>query len=337
MSIVKNSKILITGSCGFIGSNLAKRLQDMGFFIYGLDNLAHPGSRIRLEELNKLPNFSFRETDIMNRKDVFDALDFSDPFSAVFHLAAQTAVTTSYDNRTLDFDTNALGSFHIIEAVKRYCPKAYCLYASTNKVYGTFYFDKPIGESQPAHPSTPYGVSKFVGDLYFSEYRNLGLGLKTCVFRQSCIYGPNQYGVEDQGWVAWFVICNLLKKPLTIYGDGKQIRDILYIDDLMDLYLASFFGGIQGNYPVGGGKYNAVNLLEMIALIENITGTYFKETKFADPRLGDQPYFVADNGWAPAAGLIWEPKTKIRDGLRKLIFWIDDNIDNIKGVLSDRK
>lgn len=336
MNIAKD-KILITGSCGFIGSNLAKRLLGMGYSIHGIDNLAHPGTKIRLKELNALADFHFIETDISSRHDIFSIFEKLGPLSAVFHFAAQTAVTTSYDDRVLDFDTNALGSFNIIEAVKKHSPKAYCLYTSTNKVYGNIFFDGPVGKNQPACPYTPYGVSKFVGDLYFGEYRNPEIGLKTCVFRQSCIYGPNQYGVEDQGWVAWFVICNLLKRPLTIYGDGKQTRDILYVDDLTDLYAESLRVNLQGSYPVGGGKDNAINLIDMMSMIESITGTYFKKIEFANPRLGDQPYFVADNEWTKEMGFIWKPKVKIKNGLKKLILWIDNNIDNIKEVLGERK
>ncbi|MHA1395740.1 MAG: NAD-dependent epimerase/dehydratase family protein [Promethearchaeota archaeon] len=335
--MAKKMKILITGSCGFIGSNLVKRLLDLDCSIYGIDNLIHLGSESRLKELNKLSEFHFIKADISNRNDIFNIFKNLGSFSSIFHLAAQTAVTTSYNDRILDFNTNALGSFNIIEAVKRYSPKAYCLYTSTNKVYGNICFNKPINKNQPTHPYTPYGISKFVGDLYFNEYRNPEIGLKTCILRQSCIYGPNQYGIEDQGWVAWFVICNLLQKQLTIYGDGKQIRDVLYIDDLMELYEKFFLMNIQGSYPVGGGEGNAIDLVDMLNMIESITGTYFKKIKFTDPRSGDQPYFVADNGWAKEMDFFWEPKVKIRDGLKRLILWVDDNIDNIKKVLDERK
>ncbi len=255
------------------------------------------------------------------------------PIDALFHFAAQVAVTTSYKDRYRDFLDNAAGSFHVVESIKRFSPEAYCLYASTNKVYGHLTVEHPVGLDYPLDPYTPYGVSKAVGELYFSEYGRGEIGLRTCSLRQSCIYGHHQFGVEDQGWVAWFAIANLFNLPITIYGDGRQIRDLLYIDDLVGLYIELWECGFTGVYPMGGGPGNIISLAECIDLIPRVTGKAFGEVRHAETRPGDQPYFVADLAWLEDTSLRWRPTTPITDGIERMVAWIRDHETPIREVL----
>lgn len=232
-------KAIVTGACGFIGTCLSLRLMEIGVEVVGIDNLSRPGSELNLGELVQHDLFSIKRVDLSHSARVHDVFSKIGEVDAVFHLAAQVAVTTSYVDRQRDFLDNAGASFNVIESVKRFTPGAYCLYASTNKVYGHIEVAEPVGLDKPLDPYTPYGVSKATGELYFREYGREEVGLKTCALRQSCIYGHHQFGVEDQGWVAWFAIANMLGFPITIYGDGRQVRDLLFVDDLVALYLES--------------------------------------------------------------------------------------------------
>ena len=218
----------------------------------------------------------------------------------------------------------------MVESIKRYSPDAYAVYSSTNKVFGHIVVEKPVGMERPLDPCTPYGVSKAVGEMYFTEYARQPIGLATCSFRQSCIYGHHQFGVEDQGWLAWFAIANLLGLPITIYGDGRQVRDLLYIEDLIDLYLEAWERRLTGVFPVGGGEKNAVSLMEGINLIKEVTGRDYAKIHRENERPGDQPYFVADLSWTPAQKLKWKPRTACRDGLEKMIAWINQNETSLR-------
>ncbi len=324
--------VLVTGAAGFIGTCLCNRLLDHGIPVVALDSLARRGSELNSMELASR-GLSVLRIDVTDLHSLADLFSQRGPFSAVFHLAAQVAVTTSYQNRRHDFNVNAVGSFNVIECVKRYCPDAYCLYASTNKVYGHIEVSTPIDSSMPLNPYTPYGVSKAVGDLYFSEYGRPEIGLTTCSLRQSCIYGHHQYGVEDQGWIAWFTIANLLNRGVTIYGDGKQVRDLLFVDDLIDLYLECFSRRLTGSFPVGGGVSNQISLRPALACISAKTGKEFVTVQQGEERPGDQPYFVADNSWASGRGIGWVPKIGIDEGLHRMTRWLTDNIKTIESVL----
>lgn len=327
------ARVIITGACGFIGSSLARALLSRGDEVIGIDNLARRGSEINADELGRIKGFRLLRIDITDFDAVGSAFRDTAPVDAFFHLAGQVAVTTSYQDRESDFQINAAGSFHVIEAVKRFSPEAYCLYASTNKVYGHVRAARPVGLDFPLDPYTPYGVSKAVGELYFSEFGREEIGLTTCSLRQSCIYGTRQYGVEDQGWVAWFVIANLLGLPVTIFGDGGQIRDLLYIDDLIELYLECWTKRLRGVWPVGGGPDRAISLRDGLAMIERASGRPFKLIRHEPVRPGDQPYFVADLSWRSGAGVTWSPRTTPEEGIAKMIEWTSDNEAAIRAIL----
>ncbi len=327
-------RAIITGACGFIGSCLTKSLLEDGVQVVGIDNLSRRGSEINALELTN-KNFTLHRMDLSQTPKVMQVFDEIGPVDAVFHLAGQVAVTTSYTDRQKDFFGNALASFNVIEAVKRYTPEAYCLYSSTNKVYGHLRVSQPVGVNHQLNPYTPYGVSKAVGDMYFTEYGRQELGLDTIALRQSCIYGHHQFGVEDQGWVAWFTIANALKRPVAIYGDGSQVRDLLYVDDLVRLYKACFKHRLTGAYPVGGGIHNALNLNDALDLIPQLTGQAFSKISHSNMRPGDQPYFVADLSWTCQQQLDWKPYTELVDGLCWMTEWIFNHRAVIQQVLGN--
>jgi CDP-paratose 2-epimerase len=327
-------KVLVTGACGFVGTCLTNALLCDGFQVIGVDNLSRRGSELNALELTG-KRFALHRVDLSQTPKVMQLFSEIGPVDAVFHLAAQVAVTTSYVDRQKDFFDNALASFNVIEAVKRYSPEAYCLYSSTNKVYGHLQVWQPVGSDYPLDPYTPYGVSKAVGDLYFNEYGRKELGLETCVLRQSCIYGHHQFGVEDQGWVAWFAIANILRRAITIYGDGTQVRDLLYVDDLVELYRKCFQQRLTGAYPVGGGTENAISLNDALDLIEEFTGQAFVHISHSTTRPGDQPYFVADLAWTCQTNLDWRPRTPLYQGMHKMIDWICEHRSAIQAVLGN--
>lgn len=326
-------KAIVTGACGFIGSALVSRLLHDGFDVVGIDNLSRRGSELNWAELSGKGLHLFR-VDISNTEKCEEVFRRCGPVDCVFHLAAQVAVTTSYINRRNDFLDNAVATFNVLECIKTHTPGAFCLYSSTNKVYGHIEVHTPVGLDFPLNPYTPYGVSKATGELYFTEFGRPELGLKTVSFRQSCIYGHHQYGVEDQGWVAWFAIANLLGVPLTIYGDGNQVRDLLFVDDLVNLYMVAMGQGLTGVYPVGGGTENALSIKEGIALIEQITGTRYSSISYADVRAGDQPYFVADLSWSKQACVDWGPSVGVTEGITRMVEWIGSHMADIKMVLA---
>ena len=260
----------------------------------------------------------------------------------VIHAAAQTAVTTSLIYPEPDFSTNALGTFYLLEGIRKAKVKPIIIYCSTNKVYGenvnrikvkeekTRYcfekrFKKGIPENFPIDlcEHTPYGCSKLAGDLYMQDYAHL-YGLKIGVFRMSCIYGPRQFGVEDQGWVAWFVIAGLLNQPITIYGDGKQVRDLLYVDDLIEGYDAFVKSNLKhAVFNIGGGPNNTISLLEFLDLLQKETGTRMK-ISFSDWRPSDQKVYIFDIAKVKD-GLNWQPKVSVSDGVKRLIKWAKEN------------
>ncbi len=256
---------------------------------------------------------------------------------AVLHLAGQVAVTTSVVDPRMDFEINALGTFNLLDAVRKSSPETIVLNASTNKVYGKLeqravvlrdgrwtLRDAPRGidESQPLDFHSPYGCSKGVADQYTVDFARI-YGLRTLTFRQSCIYGTRQMGVEDQGWVAWFAIAALLGREVVVYGDGRQVRDLLWVDDLVDLYeagIAAAERGAQGVFNVGGGPGNTLSLLELMEMLEEITGRPLAR-RFESWRSGDQRVFVSDSAKAERL-LGWRPKTSVREGIARLYAWV---------------
>jgi CDP-paratose 2-epimerase len=334
---------LITGGAGFIGSNYVSRLLSRGEKVTIFDNLSRPGSRLNLEWLREVygdSSFKLILSDIREANAIKEAARDAD---VILHLAAQVAVTTSVQKPREDFEINALGTFNALEAARASDRKPIFLYTSTNKVYGEMenipvveengrygYKDLPFGasEDQPLDFHSPYGCSKGTGDQYVRDYARI-YNLPTIVMRQSCIYGIRQFGVEDQGWVAWFVIAALTGRPITIYGDGKQVRDLLFIDDLLDAYDAAIQNPAKSAgqvFNLGGGLPNAVSVYqEFFPLLEKIIGKKVEVT-WGEWRPGDQKVFISDIRKAETV-LGWKPQVKVAEGIRRLIDWVNSNRD----------
>ncbi|MBA4803859.1 MAG: NAD-dependent epimerase/dehydratase family protein [Brevundimonas sp.] len=332
-----SGRVLITGGAGFIGSNLADRLAGMGCEVLVLDTLARPGVELNLKWLLLRHRARIRHltVDIRDIAGVAAALDGVD---VVFHLAAQVAVTTSLADPREDFEINLGGAMAVLEGARaRGTP---VIFASTNKVYGDL-ADIPmqlvdgawlptdaglrahgIDERRPLDFHTPYGCSKGAADQYVLDYAR-SFDLPGCVMRMSCIYGPRQMGTEDQGWVAHFLIRALAGEPITLFGDGRQVRDILNVADAVDAYLAAWrrIDEVSGRaFNLGGGPANAVSLRRLIAFMEEVIDRPV-ETRFEDWRAGDQRYFVADAGAARAALGLAEP-IAWREGVEGLAEWL---------------
>jgi CDP-paratose 2-epimerase len=342
-------KILITGVAGFIGTNAAAAFMDDGWHVVGCDNLSRPGCARNLEWLRgKQGTFTFVHVDIRSAQNVMDLVRDHRDVQAVLHLAGQVAVTTSVVDPRTDFEINALGTLNLLESVRVHCPHAMVLFSSTNKVYGQMddaavlvrdgryaYADhaKGIAEDWPLDFHSPYGCSKGSADQYVRDYARI-YGLRTVVARQSCVYGRHQFGMEDQGWVAWFVMATLLGRPVTIYGDGMQVRDVLWIDDLVGFYRLAMrsndaiHGGI---FNVGGGPQNTMSLNELIVRLSELSGIEL-HPKYSDWRPGDQRVFVADIRKA-ASELGWAPRTGPAEGVRMLWDWAAHNRRLVEAIL----
>lgn len=333
---------LITGGAGFIGCNSADHFLRQGHRVTVFDNLTRRGSRANLDWLHAThgaERLSVIEADIRD----FAALAAAAATAPdiVLHLAGQVAVTTSVLDPREDFDINALGTFNVLEAVRLHAPEAALLYASTNKVYGGMeevgiverggryaYADYPFGipETYPLDFHSPYGCSKGAGDQYVRDYARI-YGLRTLVLRQSCIYGQRQFGVEDQGWVAHFVIAAVKGRPITIYGDGKQVRDVLHIDDLVRAYELGIarIGDLSGEIlNLGGGPENTLSVWsEFGPLLEELSGGPVAVT-YGPWRPGDQRVFVADIRRAEQL-LGWRPEISPAAGIGRLYRWVAGN------------
>ena len=333
---------LITGGAGFIGSNLANKLLAQGQAVTIFDNLSRPGCGANLQWLREQHGSdSFRL--IENNITAFDALcRAAEGVDRIYHLAGQVAVTTSVADPREDFAANALGTFNALEAARLAANDPVFIYSSTNKVYGSLervgiveegsryrYETLPCGipETQQLDFHSPYGCSKGAGDQYVRDYARI-YGLRTVVARQSCIYGFRQFGIEDQGWLAWFTIAALKGHPITIYGDGKQVRDVLFIDDLLAFYDAAIdnIETATGEiYNVGGGPECSISIwAEFGPLLEDLLGQPI-EVRFTDERPGDQLVYVSDIRKA-SQELGWQPQVSIEDGVRKLFTWIENNL-----------
>ena len=336
-------RYLITGGAGFIGANYAHRLLSRGEAVVIYDDLSRHGTEANLEWLQAGHGEQAIEPVIADVRDAAALAEAARGVDVIVHLAAQVAVTTSVEDPRADFEVNALGTFNALEAARQFSNPPVFLYASTNKVYGGMedtvvveestryrYRDLPDGvpESQALDFHSPYGCSKGAGDQYVRDYAHI-YGLPTVVFRQSCVYGPRQMGVEDQGWVAWFVIAAVMGKPITIYGDGKQVRDMLYVDDLLDLYdLAAGRVDVAAGqvYNVGGGPAHTLSVwAEFGPLLERILGRPIPVVH-GGWRPGDQRVYVSDVGKARRE-LGWEPHVGVEEGVERLHQWVAANRD----------
>lgn len=331
--------ILITGGAGFIGVNAARYFAERGWSVAILDNLSRRGTEDNLRWLRGQSQIEFRKVDIRNQEAVERTVAEVKP-DVLLHLAAQVAVTTSVTNPREDFDINALGTFNMLEAIRLRSPETFFINASTNKVYGKMeevgveerdgryeYRNLPggVAEDQQLDFHSPYGCSKGVADQYAIDYARI-YDLDTVTFRQSCIYGTRQFGIEDQGWVAWFTIASVLGKQITIYGDGKQIRDVLHVEDLCRVYEAAINNREAASgqaFNIGGGPKNTMSLLE---LLEHLQGALRMNIplKWDDWRPGDQPVFVCNLAKAGDV-LNWQPEISVEDGVGQLIEWVRDN------------
>jgi len=331
--------MLITGGAGFIGVNAALYFSDLGWQVTVLDNLSRRGTADNLRWLQQQAPVSFIRDDIRDADSMQKSMAELQP-DVVLHLAAQVAVTTSVKEPREDFEINALGTFNVLEAIRQQSPNSFLINASTNKVYGKMedvavverngryeYRDLVEGcsEHQQLDFHSPYGCSKGVADQYAIDYSRI-YGLNTTTFRQSCIYGTRQFGIEDQGWVAWFTIAHVLDRPITIYGNGKQIRDVLHVTDLCRAYAAAIENreaAIGHAFNIGGGPQNTLSLLELLEFLKSFLGKQ-SPLSWDDWRPGDQPVFVCDLAKAKSK-LGWQPQIGVEQGVRDLAAWVAKN------------
>ncbi len=339
-------KLLITGGCGFLGSNLAAHALTQGIELCIFDSLYRHGSQSNLQWLRGLGAFDFSHGDIRNANDVQRVIAQFKP-DAIFHLAGQVAMTTSIANPRMDFEVNALGTLNLLEAVRAYTPEAVIIYSSTNKVYGdleqykygetdTRYvcMDKPEGfdEQTPLDFHSPYGCSKGSADQYLRDYHRI-FGLKTIVFRHSSMYGGRQFATADQGWIGWFcqmaaeTRAGLRRTPFSISGNGKQVRDVLHATDMISLYFSTLnhADATTGQaFNIGGGIANSLSLLELFSLLEHEIGQPLQYAKLA-PRESDQRVFVADIGkMSRLTG--WAPHMSAQDGVTQMLSWVTSQL-----------
>lgn len=339
-------RILITGGAGLVGSHCAEHFSFKGDDVIILDNLMRSkifGYDKKSVEYNwnylaKYKNVKRIKGDVRNEKDVLGALGKG--VDVVIHTAGQPGVSASVKEPREDFSINAFGTLNTLECTRKVCKDAAFIYCSTNKVYGEnvdkiplkekekrYVYDsvEGVSEDMPTDLTghTPYGASKLSGDLYTQEYGYI-YGMKTAAFRMSCTYGTRQFGFEDQGWVAWFIIATLFNKPITIYGDGKQVRDMLYVSDLIDAF-EKFTNSDkkQGLFNIGGGKDKTISLLEFLEQIEKLTHKKPK-VKFSDWRPSDQKVYISNTEKLEKT-LNWKTKVNVEEGIERLIKWVRDN------------
>ena len=335
-------KYMITGGCGFLGSNIASQVLKQGDSLLVYDNLSRIGGEENLKWLRSFGEFEFVKADTKDFEKVAEVVKTYRP-DVIYHLAGQVAMTTSIANPRLDFETNALGSFNVLDAVRQFCHEAVVVYSSTNKVYGDFeylHYDEtetrylcrefPNGFDESVHLDfhSPYGCSKGTADQYMLDFARI-FGLKTVVFRHSSMYGARQFGTYDQGWISWF--CQKAvetkhdkKTTFTISGNGKQVRDVLHAEDMINLYIAApkHIEKAKGQvFNIGGGMANSLSLLELFAFLETELDVKLNYTRLP-PRESDQKVFVADIAKASKT-FEWTPQVSKEDGIRKMLKWVD--------------
>ena len=336
-------KILITGGAGMVGSHAAEYFALKGDTVTVFDNLMRSklfGYDKKSVEYNwnylpKYKNIKRILGDIRNNDDLKKAV--TKDTDVVIHTAGQPGVGFSIENPYEDYSINAFGTFNVLEHVRKICPGTVFIYCSTNKVYGENVSNLPLSEKDTRYcftdtgaidenfgidltPHTPYGVSKYVGDIYTQEYAST-YGIKACTFRMSCTYGTRQFGFEGQGWLAHFIISNITNRPVTVYGDGKQVRDVLFVKDLIrafDLFIKSDINSEVFN--IGGGSGNTISLLEFIDMIETKTGKKTK-VRFDKWRPSDQKVYISDISKVKKV-LRWSPTTQIHEGIEEVLDWV---------------
>jgi len=341
-------KILVTGGAGLVGSHCAEyfALKNKKNKVIVLDNLMRSqifgydkaSVEFNWNYLKKYKNIERIKGDVRNDKDVTRAIGKG--VDVVVHTAGQPGVPSSVRMPKEDFSINAFGTLNVLEAARKKSKDTIAVYCSTNKVYGENVDKIPLQEKKKRYVfkgvkgvdermctdltgHTPYGVSKLVGDLYVQEYSHI-YNMKTGVFRMSCTYGTRQFGFEDQGWVAWFIIATLFNKGITIYGNGKQVRDMLYVDDLVLAFDKFINSGLKrGLFNIGGGPENTISLLEFLDELELLAGKKPK-VKFSDWRPSDQKVYVTDTSKLEKE-LNWKINTRVKDGIRKLMYWVKEN------------
>jgi CDP-paratose 2-epimerase len=332
-------RILITGGAGFVGCNAARYFGARNWNVTVLDNLSRHGTDLNLRWLRDGTTFDFEQVDVRDRP-AMDRVLTANRFDAVIHLAAQVAVTTSVADPGTDFAVNAVGTFNVLDSVRQHCPEAVFIFASTNKVYGKIahaqselngtryrYVNRPYGisETEPLDFLSPYGCSKGAADQYALDFARI-YKIPATSFRQSCIYGPRQFGVEDQGWVAWFVIASLLGRPITIFGDGKQVRDVLHVDDLLRAYEAAIRAPdkiASEAFNVGGGPERVLSLIDLIGMLQHHLRRDIP-VHYDAWRPGDQQVYISDIRKLQTA-LSWKPEVNVASGVAQLIDWVAQN------------
>jgi CDP-paratose 2-epimerase len=331
--------VLVTGGGGFIGCNLADALAARGTSVLVFDNMSRDGAQENATWLKERHGnrIEVEVADVRDSEAIRRSVARS---SAVLHLAAQVAVTTSLDRPVDDFEINARGTLNVLEALRLENPQAPLVFASTNKVYGRLLapsafvrhgkryivtdagVGRSIAETTALDLYSPYGCSKGAADHYVRDYGRV-YGLRTAVLRMSCVYGPRQFGTEDQGWIAHFMLQSIQRRPITIFGDGLQVRDALHIDDAIAAWLGilSHIDAVRGRaFNLGGGAENAVSLLELLDLIARMHD-HAPQVLFDLRRPGDQPWYVSDTT-ALSAAIDWRPRVPLQDGLRTLEQWL---------------
>lgn len=340
-------RVLVTGGGGFIGTHACEFYARKGMDVVAYDNLSRAqllgqrsaSTEYNWEHLKQYPNVELVKGDVRDGAALTEAAESAD---VIIHTAAQTAVTTSIIDPMEDFSVNVVGTLNVLEAARTSGRKPVMIFCSTNKVYGENVNALEVIEENRRYrfgdghaggipesfdidlcEHTPYGCSKLAGDLYMQDYAHL-YDLKIGVFRMSCIYGTHQFGIEDQGWVAWFTIATVMGWPLTIYGDGKQVRDILFVSDLIrviDAFLESPLS--NGVFNIGGGPKNVLSLLELLDLLEKETGKRSRVT-YEDWRPSDQKVYISNIDKAQHL-LGWQPEISPEEGLSRLVKWVEDN------------
>jgi CDP-paratose 2-epimerase len=334
-------RIVVTGGAGFIGSNYVDRLLNRGEHVRIYDNLSRGGAAKNLAWIDETHGVGAYELVVGDVRDAALLTSSLMDADVIVHLASQVAVTTSVQHPREDFEINALGTFNVMEAARLAGHQPVVIYASSNKVYGGMddtplveqptrwaYADLPGGvpETQQLDFHSPYGCSKGAGDQYVRDYQRV-YGIPSVVFRQGAIYGPRQFGIEDQGWVAWFIIAAVLGRPITIFGDGKQVRDLCHVDDLMDAYDAAIdqIDSVSGQvFNVGGGAANTLSIwVEFKPLLEKLLGRSIP-VKHDDWRPGDQRVNI-NNIEKAGRALGWDPQVDVKTGISRLFEWVYDN------------